>query len=111
VEAWAVLNATGAQAQKAGLLARDLGSPETVAQLFFAGVHGVATLHIAKANDPWIAWQPVDELAGRMVDVLLRGCGSRAVEASTKVAERPLRSRGRAKRRAKGAAGRSPTRR
>jgi len=61
------------EAQHAGLLRRDLG-PETIAQLFFASLHGIAALHIAKSNDPWIHWRPVEEISELMIDALLRGC-------------------------------------
>jgi AcrR family transcriptional regulator len=74
-DAWAFLSGTVAEAQAAGRLRMDLGSPEDVAQLLFAGVHGVAALHVAKGNDPWIDWRPVDETAVAMIDTLLRGCG------------------------------------
>lgn len=75
VDAWAFLTATVAEAQQAGLLRKDLGSPEAVAQLLMAAVHGVAALHITKSNDPWIAWRPVEETIDHMIDVILRGCG------------------------------------
>jgi AcrR family transcriptional regulator len=55
-DAWAFLKSTVAEAQRAGM-------------------HGIAALHIAKSNDPWIDWRPVDELADRMIESLLRGCG------------------------------------
>jgi AcrR family transcriptional regulator len=75
VDAWAFLKCTVAEAQAAGQLRQDLGSPEAVAQILFAAIHGVAALHIAKANDPWIEWRPVEETAAHLIDVLLRGCG------------------------------------
>jgi AcrR family transcriptional regulator len=74
-DAWAFLKSTVAEAQRAGMLHDDAGASETTAQLFFAGFHGIAALHIAKSNDPWIDWRPVDELADRMIESLLRGCG------------------------------------
>lgn len=75
VDAWALLKGTVAEAQQAGLLAGHPGGPEAVAQVLFAAIHGVAALHIAKANDPWIDWLPLDEMVERTLDVLLRGCG------------------------------------
>jgi AcrR family transcriptional regulator len=74
VDAWAFMQAAVAEGQASGRLRADL-APEALAQLFFAGLHGVAALHIAKANDPWINWVPVEQLADLMVDTLLRGCG------------------------------------
>ncbi len=74
-DAWAFVKDAIAAAQRAGVLRRDLDS-ETIAQLFFAGLHGIAALYIAKSNDPWIDWRPVKELSELMVDALLRGCTS-----------------------------------
>ncbi len=76
VDAWAFMRAAVAEGQASGRLRADL-PPEALGQLFFAGLHGVAALHIAKANDPWINWVPVEQLADLMVDALLRGCGPR----------------------------------
>lgn len=74
VDAWGFLKATVAEAQQAGLLSLDFGGPEALAQVLFSAVHGVAALHIAKANDPWINWLPLDAMAERTLDVMLRGC-------------------------------------
>jgi AcrR family transcriptional regulator len=74
-DAWEFLRSAVEEAQREGLLRSDAGDPETLAQLFFSGLHGVAALHLAKSNDPWIDWRPVEELAERMIDALLRGCG------------------------------------
>jgi AcrR family transcriptional regulator len=74
VDAWALLKNTVEEAQRAGLIRDDMGGPEVVAELLMAGVHGVASLHVAKGNDPWIDWSPVQQLADRMIDALLRGC-------------------------------------
>jgi len=75
VDAWAFVKSTVEEAQRAGVLRNDPGGPEALAQLFFAGIHGIAALHIAKSNDPWIDWRPVDEIADHMIDAILRGCG------------------------------------
>jgi hypothetical protein len=49
---------------------------DVVAQIFWAAVHGVASLHIVKANNPWIEWKGVRVLAEAMVDSILRGVTS-----------------------------------
>jgi len=87
-DAWAFVKGAVAEAQQAGRLRADLG-PETIAQLFFAGFHGIAALHIAKSNDPWIDWRPVEEISELMIDAMLRGCApadgrSRRAKASPK---------------------------
>jgi len=81
-DAWAFVKAAVAEAQQAGVLRRDLG-PETVAQLFFAGLHGIAALHITTANDPWVDWRPVEEISELMTEALLRGCAPRNEVAPT----------------------------
>ncbi len=72
-DAWAFVKRAVQAAQQAGVLRLDL-SPDTIAQLFFAGLHGIAALSIAKSNDPWIEWRPAEEISELMIDVLLRGC-------------------------------------
>jgi AcrR family transcriptional regulator len=71
-DAWAILVAAVADAQKAGVLRRDWG-PEDIAQLFFAGVHGVVSLHLNLADDPWIGWAPIAESNERMLEALIHG--------------------------------------
>ncbi len=72
VDAWAFVRGTVADAQEAGLLPRDQNL-DALTQVFFGGVHGLAALHIAKANDPWIDWQPLEVVGPLMIDALLRG--------------------------------------
>jgi AcrR family transcriptional regulator len=47
--------------------------PDELAQILWAGVHGVVSLHIAKGNDAWVEWCDVQLLAEGMVDSLIRG--------------------------------------
>jgi AcrR family transcriptional regulator len=77
-DAWAIITGTVKEAMDRGLLAPDEAGPEVVAQTFFAGVHGVASLAVAKANDPWINWAPLDKQADRMIDTLLRAASPAA---------------------------------
>lgn len=72
VDAWAAIQAAVEEAQAKGLLRSDT-APEALAQMFFAGLHGVAALHIAKGNDPWIKWVPLEEMAARMIETLIKG--------------------------------------
>lgn len=91
-DAWGFLQNTVREAHQAGLLRPELCDPEVVAQLLFAGIHGVVALHIAKSNDPWINWQPVNKLAEHMIDSLLRGCGHPSHRSRTpKTTRAPLR--------------------
>ncbi|HYH81518.1 MAG TPA: TetR/AcrR family transcriptional regulator [Longimicrobium sp.] len=48
------------------------GSPEQLAQLVWAGVHGVVSLRIAKCHDHWIDWADEQESVGMMIDLMFR---------------------------------------
>jgi AcrR family transcriptional regulator len=55
-------------------LFRDgLTDPDLVAQVIWAAMHGLVSLEIAKCNDDWIEWRPVDERARIVIDMILRG--------------------------------------
>jgi len=57
-----------------GLLRPGLDDADAVAQTVWAGVHGMASLHIALCvNKRAIAWRPVRERARLMVEVLIEG--------------------------------------
>jgi hypothetical protein len=47
--------------------------PDLVAQIAWAGLHGVIALHIDNGGDPWVNWKPAAETAMAMGDVILRG--------------------------------------
>ena len=52
----------------------EAGDAGMVTQLFWAGVHGVASLHIVRADDEqWCAWAGADVLGRAMIDLLFRG--------------------------------------
>ena len=46
---------------------------ELVSQIVWSGVHGVISLHIAKCNDSWVEWRPLETRAKVMIDVLVDG--------------------------------------
>ena len=72
-DAWAILVEAVAEARARGLLGARPAEPAWMAQQFFAGIHGVLALHLAKGNDPWIDWAPVRQAGTWMVEALLRG--------------------------------------
>jgi AcrR family transcriptional regulator len=57
----------------AGRFREDLTDPELVVQVIWGGVHGIASLEITHAKDPWMTWRSIEDRAQLMVDVLLRG--------------------------------------
>jgi AcrR family transcriptional regulator len=72
-DAYAFLQLSVSEAMKAGRFRSDLRDPELLAQTFWAGVHGVTSLYLSKANDKWIAWRPAKQVAKQMVEALLAG--------------------------------------
>jgi hypothetical protein len=51
----------------------DIRNPDLIAQTLWAGVHGVISLQIAKCNDEWVDWRPMQERVELMLDAVLRG--------------------------------------
>lgn len=49
------------------------GDAELIAQTVWAGVHGVISLEIAKCNDDWIDWTPIQKRITTMINVLVDG--------------------------------------
>jgi len=46
---------------------------EVVAQTLWAGVHGMASLEIAMATNPWLQWAPREERINAMLDAMVHG--------------------------------------
>ena len=72
-DSYALLKLTCRQAIDRGLVRPEYRDADLVAQMFWAAVHGVASLQITKANDPWMDWAGLDRLADAVVDSILRG--------------------------------------
>jgi AcrR family transcriptional regulator len=61
------------QALERGLLRAELRDAELVAQTFWAGVQGVASIEIAFQGDPWVPLRPLEARSTAAIDALLRG--------------------------------------
>ena len=72
-DAYELLRATVGEALKAGAFREHLKDADLIAQTLWAGVHGVASLQIAKCNDGWVPWRSVKERGETMIDGLLQG--------------------------------------
>ncbi len=72
-DGYAFLRVTIEAAMASGRFRVDVQDAELVAQMFWAGVHGVASLEITHSKDPWITWRPIGVRARLMVDNSLRG--------------------------------------
>jgi AcrR family transcriptional regulator len=72
-DAYAFLVATVADAIETKRLLPGLKDAQLVAQIVWAGVHGVISLRMAKGNDPWIDWRPLKRTAALAIDTMIRG--------------------------------------
>jgi len=72
-DALVFLHRTVSEAIAAGSLRPDLADPRLVTQVYWAGLHGLAALSIAKERDKWIGWRPMEKRINALVDTLVRG--------------------------------------
>lgn len=72
-DAYAFLRGTIAEGVAAGRFRPGVEDSEMLAQIMWAGMHGVVSLQIAKHNDDWVEWRPVEERVQLMVETLIRG--------------------------------------
>lgn len=72
-DAYAFLKLSVQQAIDAGYFCDDLRDADLISQTMWAAVHGVISLQIAKCNDAWVDWRPMEQRATLMLDGILRG--------------------------------------
>lgn len=72
-DAYAFLGQAVRQALAAGSFRADLKDAELITQVLWSAVHGVASLQITHAEDPWITWRSLDKRARLIADSVLRG--------------------------------------
>lgn len=72
-DAYAFLRETCDDAIREGVLRRGLDDADQVAQMMWASMHGLVSLHIVKQDDPWVEWRDVVQTADMMCAVMLRG--------------------------------------
>ena len=73
-DAYAFLVWTVGQAAAAGQFRPEYNADiELTAQILWAGVHGIVSLHVAKGGDPWVEWRPIEQRLEGMLDLLIRG--------------------------------------
>ena len=80
MDAYAMLKWAVQEAINAGYFREELQDAELVSQTLWASVHGVISLNIAKCQDPWVEWRPLQDRAEIMLDVTLRGLLRRGKE-------------------------------
>lgn len=72
-DGYAFLRQAVQQAIDQGLLRAELREAELLAQTFWAGVQGVASIEIAFRGDPWVELRPLALRATAVIDALLTG--------------------------------------
>jgi hypothetical protein len=72
-DAYAFLKWTVGEVVAAGCHLPGLEDVDLLAQTFWAGMHGVVSLQIAKCNDDWVDWRPDEERIRLMNETLIRG--------------------------------------
>jgi AcrR family transcriptional regulator len=72
-DAYAMLKLAVEDGIRAGIFRDGLADVELIAQTLWASVHGLISLEIAKKNDDWVAWRPIEQRAELMLDAVLGG--------------------------------------
>jgi len=72
-DAYAFLVQSCTEAIAAGRFRPQLKDPQQVAQMLWAGCHGLVSLRIAKEHDDWVEWRNIRETANQMHDVMTKG--------------------------------------
>ncbi len=73
VDCYAWLRVTVAEAISARRLRPDLADADAISQAFWAGLHGLVSLHIVMKRSPVIAWRPVRPTAELVIAALFHG--------------------------------------
>jgi AcrR family transcriptional regulator len=72
-DAYAFLRQAVVETLAAGRFRAGLDDPDLICQTLWAGVHGVAALHIALAGDPWVEWRSPERRTAAMLEALFSG--------------------------------------
>ena len=84
-DAYVYLTRCCAEAIAAGRFRADVTDADLLAQTFWAGVHGVASLYLVKCDSDWVAWKGFEEAGRIMLDSLIRGLEAATQRDSTAV--------------------------
>jgi AcrR family transcriptional regulator len=72
-DAYAFLKTIVAELIGSGRMNDGLTDPDLASQVIWSAIHGVVSLEIAKCNDTWVDWRPIEERTRHMVDMILHG--------------------------------------
>ena len=76
-DAYALLRQATDAAIQAGRFRPEFNDPDQVAQVIWAGIHGIVSLHLNLGREAWFNWRPPEVTARRLIDVTLRGLTAR----------------------------------
>ncbi|HEX7091961.1 MAG TPA: TetR/AcrR family transcriptional regulator [Longimicrobiales bacterium] len=71
--AYAFLRQACAEAIAAGRFRPEYGDADEVAQMLWAGMHGIVSLQVTKQQEEWIEWRDARRTAARIREVMSRG--------------------------------------
>ncbi|VTS04770.1 TetR/AcrR family transcriptional regulator [Tuwongella immobilis] len=60
-----------------GCFRPEYSDVEEIAQMLWATVHGIVSLHLTRGADPWFAWRDLETTANHLVTTVLRGMTTR----------------------------------
>ena len=72
-DAYAFLKSIITDCIATGRFRPDLTDIELLSQVTWSGVHGVISLEIAKCNDAWVDWHPLEARATLIIDTMIAG--------------------------------------
>lgn len=72
-DAYAFLKGAVQLAIEAGCFREEYTDAEIISQTLWAGIHGVISLQIAKCEDAWVEWRPVQDRVEMMLNVTMHG--------------------------------------
>ena len=72
-DAYAFVRGIVLDLQAQGRLREDLTDVDLVAQTIWATIHGLVSLEIAKCNDAWVEFRPIEERTQAIIETIERG--------------------------------------
>jgi AcrR family transcriptional regulator len=72
-DAYAFLKGIVGELMAQGRFRDDITDVDLAVQVIWSAVHGLVSLEIAKCNDDWVEWRPVEERAKAVSDMMIRG--------------------------------------
>jgi len=70
---YAFLKKAAMDGVEAGLFRPEFKDPDELAQIIWAGTHGIVSLHLNLGHEPWFNWKPARATARKLIDTMLRG--------------------------------------